>query len=161
MERITNVINDFLAQFELTATPSENFNYNFEDNTVGYSLVVPTEGYEYLTEFLHSIAPDIVCDIFLLSLLHEIGHSETWGAISEDEEIECRGIKRRINFAMSCAEGDIIKNLYFEYFNLIDEYDATMWAVNYMRNNVETISKFWKKLQAEIMAFYIREGVEF
>lgn len=160
MEKITAILNDFLEQFGLTAEASEDFHYNFDKNIVGYSLLAPAEGVEYLTEFVKSIAPDITCDIFLLSLLHEIGHSETWETLEEEEEVVCRNTKFRISRMMDNASEELLKELYFTYFGLVDEYEATMWAINYMRKNVDMISNFWNKLQAEIIEFYVREGLD-
>ena len=50
---------------------------------------------------------------------------------------------------------------YQKYFDLPDEYEATMWAINYMRNNVEKVAKFWNELQAAIMSFYKLNKVVF
>ena len=41
-----------------------------------------------------------------------------------------------------------------------DEYEATMWAIAYIRDNIEKVREFWSKVQDAVMEFYVLNGVE-
>ena len=87
--------------------------------------------------------------------------------------IDSRSVEK--DYAFVCFEGtkfdghnyikDAIANgakaiIHQKYFDLPVEYEATMWAIDYMRNNAQKVAEFWKELQEAIMEFYRLNEVE-
>jgi hypothetical protein len=46
-----------------------------------------------------------------------------------------------------------------DYFNLPDEYAATMWAVNFANKNIDKLWTLRQKLQPAIMNFYMCNNI--
>ena len=155
IELINTVLNDFLKEFEVTAYFGTDFAYWYEKNEIEYSLIVPEEASMYFMENFNKLAPHLECDPFLASFLHELGHACTLHLIDDSEECFCRDCKDRISKQLTdfiTEEED--RALHQQYFNLPDEYEATMWAINYMTNNSDKIASFWEKVQVAINRFY-------
>lgn len=78
----------------------------------------------------------------LISLLHEIGHIETF----DDDLDEERG-NRYALLQYLWDNSDIDREtLHFEYFRLPSEIEATTWAVEFIENNAEMCENFLKML---------------
>ena len=150
-EKITNILNNFLAQFELTAEMGMDFSYYYDDNLITYSLIYSEQGASDFMESVEEKSPTIDADVFLWSVLHEVGHHETIDELTEEEEEYSENTKRRI------LEENLPHKL---YYNLPDEYAATSWAVQYAEEHFEEISDLWNKLREAIMEFYEANHVE-
>ena len=161
IDKINNVLNEFLAEFDITAELGTDFAYWYASGKITYSLVLP-EGQDYFMNNFNRLAPDIKCDPFLASFLHEVGHNETLDWIEEAEEAYCDIMKKGLEKKLDKCIGDPKKKeeLHQIYFDLPDEYEATMWAIEYMRENAEKVAEFWNKLQSAILEFYILNEVE-
>ena len=152
---IDDVLNDFLADFECHAELGSDFCYWQDSNLIWYTPAVIDKDAEYFMEYWHSLAPEIIIDPFLASLLHEVGHNETLHWLTEDEVHYCEDEKTEISWQLgSCTSAKEQKDCYFQYFALPDEKEATNWAIDYVRNHTQQVSAFWQKLQAAIMEFY-------
>jgi hypothetical protein len=160
IELIDAVLNDFAKNFGVTVRFGADFAYWYEKDEIEYSLIMPEDASIYFMDNFNRLAPDLKCDQFLASFLHEIGHVETFHLLSDIEECFCRDSKDRISrqFTDFITEEED-RALHQEYFDLPDEYEATMWAINYMRENTEKVTLFSNKLQAAIMKFYELNGV--
>ena len=164
IEKINEVLNEFLAEFdpELKADMGTEFCYWITDNKIEYSLMMPAVAEDHFMRNFNLLAPDIDCDSFLASFLHELGHHQTLEMIEDDQFIECINAKREIAIKGE-AEGlseETIWELHKQYFDLPDEYEATMWAINFIRDNIEKIRVFWKKVSDAIMNFYFENDIE-
>lgn len=155
------VLNEFLEEFGLTAHLDTGF-YYYNDDTIGYSLFVDERLNAWYLEYVKELAPDIECDVLLASILHEVGHHECDYLLSIEEDNYCED--RKIEIANEIDGGNIDqmreRELNREYFALPDEYKATMWAIEYMRNNIDKVARWWKKVQEAVMRVYILNGVE-
>ena len=60
------------------------------------------------------------------TLLHEVGHSHTW--LEDEEEEQMRAILR----FMDGTTNPIVQNA---YYNLENEWEATEWAIKYIRRH--------------------------
>lgn len=160
IELIDAVLNDFAKDFGVTVRFGADFAYWYEKDEIEYSLIVPEDAGHYFMDNFNRLAPYLKCDQFLASFLHEIGHVETLHLLSDVEECFCRDCKDRISrqFTDFITEEED-RALHQQYFDLPDEYEATMWAINYMRENAEKVALFWSKLQTAIMKFYELNGV--
>lgn len=161
IESIDAVLNDFAKDFGVTVRFGADFAYWYEKDEIEYTLIVPEDASIYFMDNFNKLAPDLKCDQFLASFLHEVGHIETMHLVDDTEELYCQECKERISrqFTDSITEEEN-EALHLEYFNLPDEYEATMWAINYMRENVDKVAAFWEKAQAAILEFYILNEVE-
>lgn len=143
--KIQNKIDEFLAPFGCTCVFAHDFSYYYFTQEVAVSFLVCEKADR---DFMHSIEmqrPKVNCDIFLWSLLHEIGHHETVELLSDFEMDLCQSIKRKIQ------EGEIPNEVYYICF---DEVMATQWAVDFANENAESLFHFWNELQPLIMNFY-------
>lgn len=160
IKELNAVINDFLSEFNVTARLSTDFAYWCDSHIIDYSIVLgETSTRRFMRNFSH-LAPDIECDAFLASLFHELGHHLTIDLLDNSELAFCFDVKRDIDEEMSEAPEWRQEQLYQMYFDLPDEYAATMWAIDYMHNNVKKVADFWNKLYFAIKHFYEINEVE-
>ena len=94
--------------------------------------------------FLNFIKDEFGTDcgnIFLASLLHEIGHIMTY----DDDMDEDRDIQYGLLQLAYEEDNDVLKynNM---YFRIPAEYNATYWGIQYYRNNKEKCDKLIKCL---------------
>lgn len=159
---IDKILNDFLVEFDAVCEMGTDFCYWTSDSLIHYSLVVSDRHNTHFMNNFHKLAPDIKCDVFLASFLHELGHHETIHLIDELDEAYCRDFKEMLSERLE-NEKPTEENeaeIYQQYFDLPDEYEATMWAIEYIRENPEKIKNLWNKVKTAIMNFYIANNVE-
>ena len=92
-------------------------------------------------------------DIFMLSVLHEVGHSQTLEDIIDDDLYEQ---EQRVKETLDGSKK--VDN--YIYFSLPSEMAATLWAIDFIIENSEELSVLWTELQNHIMQFYKDNGVE-
>ena len=154
-KRINSILNNFLEQFDCKSELDTDFAYYYSKSLITYSFVVTERDERNYLNFIRTLAPNINVDIFLISFLHELGHHMTIDEIEEDEELFCQDEKEIISTELSLCENDYeIDKVYNRYFTLPDEYAATKWAIDYIYNNKDIVSKLWFELQKEIIDFY-------
>lgn len=163
---IDEVLDEFLKPFGLKARFSKEFGYWIKEDIIDYTVVVADSASTCFMSNFQKLAPDIKCDPFLASLLHEVGHAETLHCIPEDELVACGEVKEKIEKALDAYIGKISTEndlkeyakyyyeMHQEYFELSDEMEATLWAITYIRENTNKVASFWKKTQQAIMEFY-------
>jgi hypothetical protein len=156
IDKINAVLNKFLEPFEAHADLGEEFSYWYADSRIEYNLVVIEASTDYFMQNFNKMAPDLNCDPFLASFLHELGHHETLDFIDEDY----RPIKMQLEEDLKRVSKSAEAIIHQKYFDLPVEYEATMWAIEYMRNNAQKVAEFWKELQEAIMEFYRLNEVE-
>jgi hypothetical protein len=154
LNELNVIINDYVSQFDLTAELGSDFCYYSRINTIHYALAVVDRAGENFKEFANSLKPNMQVPIFLLSLLHEIGHHETWEVLTDEEISYSTEIKNLIQ-----EEQVFTKETDFIYFNLPDERIATEWALKYIEDNTREIRAFWNKIQNLIVNFYEAYGI--
>lgn len=138
---IAEILDSFLKPFDCISNFGEEFGFYTASNTVEFALTVKDKHESTFMEFVGKNFPDIHADIFLWSVLHELGHRETEDEFDDDEwEDYMRAI-------FNC-DSDI------EYYNLPIEYAATDWAANYMRTHTAEVATLWGKLQPAIINAY-------
>ena len=150
LDRIKDLVNDFLSPFELECEFDTDFGYYPIHNLVSISLVTIDRASKNFLSFVNKEFGDITADIFLWSLLHEIGHHETWDDLT-DSELE---LSAALKDAITDNENVSDNGRDFIYFYIPDEYAATEWAANYMIENSQEIKAFWSRLQPLILDVY-------
>jgi hypothetical protein len=166
---LERTINNFLFPFGLKGSLNNDFSYEYLNDKVNFSIVVPKKLDNWFKEYIYSQWGYIgEVDIFLLSLLHEIGHSETWDEFEDNfEEYSLK--RKQISFDLHLLyytnrEQNIeekIKELHFKYFDLPEERAATEWAVEYIKSNSISLSKDWNKISKAIIKFVKLNNIEF
>ena len=118
LDVIDHIINNFTeTNFGVCASIDTDFFYDPEEDDVTYAFVVSEKNDRMFMECVHSIAPNLTCDIFLLSVLHEIGHHYTWDIevycekykISYSEDGEDSGAFADIPYYFDKSEGNVVK----------------------------------------------------
>lgn len=147
MDRITDLLNEFVKTIddELVVEVGSDFAYYPARNVITYTLVVSEYGEESFLESVEFFQPKVKCDVFLWSILHEIGHHETIDELTESEQLDSDFIK------LFVENGAVSKEL---YYTCPDERAATGWAVQYAESHITSLAKFWTQLQTAIMDFY-------
>lgn len=155
INEINNTINEFLKPFDLTAELGTDFDYCFFENKIHYTLVVGDLSSTLFMQNAEARFPDVHADVFLWSLLHEVGHNETIDDLEDETEDFCREIKNHL-FDNNLS----IESIHEIYFNCPDEMAATDWAGEYLMNHSKEIAAFWNKLQPLIKNFYELNKIE-
>ena len=160
--KLENTINKFLAPFELTSCLSSDFSYEFAKDRVNFSLTVTDRSSKYFQDFIHSIWKDVAIDTFLISLLHEVGHAETWDDLEDEDIAYSDDMKVFIQEELAAGVTEARrKELYFEYFNLPDEIAATTWAIEYIKENAAEIALDWVIISKAIIEFFEANEIVF
>ena len=146
LEKLNATLNAFAEKFDCTVAPDTDFFCYLGQNKVTYALVVAEKNTNAFMRRVRHLYPDVKADVFLWSFLHEIGHIETCDDLDDDEWKNVIAIKER-------------ELTHEEYFELPDEYAATEWAANYMRQHEKEIAQFWCSVQQNIMDIYLQNGL--
>ena len=156
LNNIKAVINNFLFPFELECDFAEDFGYYPIHNLISISLITIDRSSKNFLSFVNKEFKEVKADIFLWSLLHEIGHHETWDLLTDNELELSAALKEAITNNENITDNgrDLI------YFYTPDEYAATEWAANYMIENSQEIKEFWEKLQPLILDIYNKYNIE-
>lgn len=169
VEEVTAIINDFLKPFELTCQLGTDFSYLPGDNLITYAFTfvdIDADGFLASVERLN---PEVNADIFLWSLLHEIGHHETIDTLTDKQNRYCDKFKEKLNkrikkFNKRMSKGKKVKLSAVvkleDYYDVLDEKLATEWAVEYANSHQEELAEFWNKLGVAIKNFYELNEVE-
>lgn len=132
-----------------------DYSYYYDNNDISFKLTLAYED-KLFSEFIKDrFNYDDTGIEFLISLLHEVGHSKANDEIEGDIYEFCIAEKNRISTAINKATTtEEIRKLEFEYFNLPDEIMATSWAINYAKQNPFEIQIMWAVMHEAILNFY-------
>ena len=144
--KLNECIQRFVGEWYLDSQIDTDFAYDPVSDTVFWTLVVSEQNDKDFHDFFYSLGCKVEADVFILSILHEIGHSQTLRYLSDEE----------YNYSQD-RKAEKLSN--YEYFNLPDEIEATKWAVNYLNENADKVEAFWNELQPLIMEFYKRNHI--
>lgn len=146
-----NIITD--VQFKWT----EDWGFWYDKEVVGYALREGTIEDIWFNEFVEERFGYKVENIFMITVLHELGHYMTGDDIDGFVEDFCITEKEKIAEAMEEAETfEDAKALEWRYFNLPDEICATAWAVNFAKDNEELLDTIWAKVEKALHVFYAK-----
>lgn len=85
------------------------------------------------------------CHWWLISLLHEIGHIETY----EEEMHDNREISYAIlKMAFECGD-HTIEEMNIAYFQIPSEYEATYWGASYYLSNIDKCNALLSQLNVK------------
>ena len=160
-EKIDKLVNGFCEKFGCTAEIGAEFCYYHSDETVNYSLIVVDESDKAWKEYVKKKFNFRITNIFMFSLLHEIGHHFTMDKFSPLYQRKENAVVGKIERDLAKSNDEILdKELRLKYFDLPMEKSATKWAVKYYRTHRQAINSFYRKLEKEIHKFYELNAVE-
>lgn len=136
-ELVRQFVNTIDADIEVVY--GDDFYVDIPEKQVTYTFLSCPETDELFDSFVKDTFQEDI-NIFLISLLHEIGHVKTYS-----EEIHQE--RAFLYFALQMSYNPEQEDEYNEaYFNIPSEYNATEWGVNYYRENKEKCDEFIRQL---------------
>lgn len=121
--------------------------------------IVESDFDTFILQFVEEQFNYTCINAFMLSLLHEVGHHKTFQDISQEESTYCDDMKVIINNKIEALDNpnfEDLKPLRVEYLLLPDEYKATEWAVNYIKENEKQVVEMWNKIENALFDFYAK-----
>ena len=106
IDRLNKVVNDFTAQFGVTAELGPEFQAFCDNNHINFAINYDEEDAEYFIKDAEKRYPEIEADIFIWALLHEIGHCRTehlWSAEEAEyfeyqkKQLACNTLNGRVS----------------------------------------------------------------
>jgi len=141
--------------FNVRCRLAPDFSYDSDKDIIYYSFVVPEKSNQVFMELfkndLHNIEE---CDSFILSFFHELGHYITKNDYDDIEWCDYYDFVESFN-----KKSKLTKMDYKRYFCNQIEFDASMWACDYINQNTEKISDFFENLQPLILDFFTKNKV--
>ena len=150
---LLELCNDFVAEigdFEEIELNTEFFCYP-TTNEIFISVLASANA---VKEFMDTLsARTSIDDIseFTWSLLHEVGHCQTWHMMNQRTINHCKHTKRKIE------RGSIPS---VAYYTLTDERIATDWAIRYVEQNHKAVKAFDKMALALLTEFFVSNEVD-
>jgi hypothetical protein len=102
-------------------------------NEIFISVLANANSIQEFRENLYSRTDVHDISEFTWSLLHEVGHCQTWHIMNDRTINRCKHIKRKIE------RGSIPTTV---YYGLTDERIATDWAINFVKENYDEVQAF-------------------
>lgn len=104
---------------------------------VGKTYDKRTDG--YFNNFIHTIEPKTAkFNPFLISLLHELGHIETWN----EEDADNKDVVYNL-LQINADKGEQSLETYCNlYFRIPLEFNATLWGIDYALEHQELMKKY-------------------
>ena len=113
------------------------------EDTISYSFVYAQKYDTVFQKVCEKLGLAYEIDIFWLSLLHELGHSETWHLVEEEHHI--------IDIETYTSE---------DYYYHPRELVATQWAVDFINEHFDWVQELMNMSRAAIIEFFITNDIE-
>ena len=156
---LNKVITQALEPFGITSAKlSDEYCYYFEEESIDYTLEIKENDY-FFNDFVEEYFGYKITNIFIFSLLHEIGHHLNNDCIEGSLYEYCQREKERLDESIVNTDEEYRQKNY-EYFLLPDEMLATSWAVDYAKSHPKQLSIMWDKIEEGIHNFYKANKVE-
>lgn len=159
-KKLDKLINDYVKKFGCTAELGSEFCYWHDDEVINYSLIIPVPSDKMWRAYVKKEFNFLITNIFMFSLLHEVGHHYTMDLFTECQREDEERAVEKIEKVLTKSDNKTLDNaLYLKYFDLPMEKIATKWAVNYYKRHKFSINHFYKKLNKELKKFYKINGL--
>ena len=159
--KLNKTISNELSVFGITkCILGTEYSYSYDKNDIMYKIDLDIED-KYFSDFIFDrFGYDDTGMEFIISLLHEVGHSKANDEIEGSIFDFCMEEKNRIFKEMETAETDEeVRKLEYQYFNLPDEIMATAWAIKYVRQHPIEVQIMWAVMKEAILNFYKANGL--
>jgi len=159
LDELKKVVADFVEQFGCKSEMNTDFAYYPNEQIITWSIFMTEKSDRYFQKYVNKAFPDIEADSFLWSLLHEIGHHMTYNEWTEEKLDLLKATKADAELKAKKPETE--KLGYYLYFTAEDEWHATTWAAEYMRENSEEVKNFWLKFVEVYNNFLLINKIDF
>lgn len=153
---LVSLVDEFLEPLGCGADFSSDFGYDPENDTIYFSIAISERANRLFKSYIEKIFHFKVPHIFMISLLHEVGHFYTYHDFSKMRIETAHSAKDLLEEALKMDNDDEIYSLYFD---LSIEKVATAWAVDYYRKNMKRCEDFYSKFEKTLKAEYERIGL--
>lgn len=153
---LVSLVDEFLEPLGCGADFSSDFGYDPDDDTIYFSIAISERADRLFKSYIEKTFHFKVPHIFMISLLHEVGHFYTLHTFSKMRIETAHSAKDLIEEALKMDDDDEIYSLYFD---LSVEKVATAWAVDYYRKNMKRCEDFYSKFEKTLKAEYERIGL--
>ena len=144
-EMVNDAFNYWLEKngFEARVFGLENaFAWNPYSDLIYYSVVMSEQADIMFYEYVDELGLKYEIDNFWLAFLHELGHSETWCFVEEEDY-------------------DIPKNITnYDYYRLPREAVATEWAVRFINEHADLVRDLTRIVGPVIDKFFELNEIE-
>lgn len=157
IKKLNKAITELVEPFGISeAKLGTDFAYYFTDEHIEFQMTCGDWTDELFDKFVEEEFGFKNPYPFVLSILHEIGHHNTWEEIDDDVYDIILKKKERIAKIIQNKKNSREKKIAadLEYFNLPDEYAATAWAVDYFTQNRKECDEMYKKACEALCKFY-------
>lgn len=147
VEQLEKVVTDFVSQFGCTAEFGSDFSYYYDLDKVQFSLLMGDVDDRTFMEFVEKNFPGVNCNIFIWSLLHEVGHHMTKDLWTDEEQEQFDEDKDHLRNLSECEEFLDEENwagICHMYYEILDERVATAWAADYIYFHEKELKEFWR-----------------
>ena len=144
-DRLVEIVDEFVAPFGLDSDYDADFYYDSEETRVYFSIVISERSVRLFKEYIKNTFNFDAPNIFMISLLHEIGHAETLDTVSTKQLKADHKAKEALTQALDAMSNDDpnYDKVFSTYFDLTIEKIATQWAVDYYKANRKKCDDFY------------------
>lgn len=138
-----------------------DFSYWMDSEEITYGLVVTDYADKMMTTWVKDTFDFKIGNIFVFSILHELGHYFTEDDFTDEEMDADTELKETLEDGLTKLRrrSKEYNELYQSYFGLPTEYSATKWAVDWIRENRKEANKLCIECNEALAKFYLRNGV--
>lgn len=119
MKNLIEALNRIANEYECEVVIGNEFAYYYDESKI---VVNPADTDEEFLALARENGLNKEVSNFVISFFHELGHNETLDFVEE-------------------YEGDKNALTMKEYFYLEEEYEATMWAIDFCNNNMDIVKE--------------------
>lgn len=114
----------------------------------------------YFEQFLYEYGCDYVGIPYpILAFIHELGHVSTLQNFSQFD-------LKLFELAKQFSHGESDHDWYFRYWEMPDEFEANMWAIDFINNHIDAVEELcayfahaWEEMRATIDVFSLVKEV--
>ena len=154
---LVEMVDSFLEPFGCDSDFDSDFFFDPEEDRVYFSIIVSERSDRLFKEYIKKEFHFNVTNIFMISLLHEVGHFFTLRNFSKKKIKAAHEEKNIIAEALEMDNSN--DEIYSLYFDLDIEKAATEWAVKYYTANQKRCDDFYKAFLITLQEEYKRLGV--
>ncbi len=117
MKNLIETLNNIANEYECEVVLGDEFAYYYDESKI---VVNPTDTDTEFVKLARENGLNEEVSSFVISFFHELGHNETLDFVEEYD-----GDKNELSME--------------EYFYLEEEYEATMWAIDFCNENMDIV----------------------
>ena len=160
IKKLNKTISAQLKPFGISKAECDTgYTYCYADNSVTFKIQENEPDDIHFAQFIEKRFNYKPKYMFIISLLHEVGHYQTFDDVDGGMLNFCQLEKQRIIRESENASEEKLLELEEQYFNLPDELLATYWAVEYAKNHPQEIQKMWNIAKTALFEFYQENGL--